>query len=126
MTTLLGSLQYSYLDMRQASSRRWFEEARHHARPAGARVFLGRGFGSAGDPNTVVPAITRRCRIEHRRDHAPGGHQEAAFATTDKDKLTGLSEAQLAWISHSPVCHKDRVPHIARFWQMWDSTNLNP
>jgi hypothetical protein len=27
-------------------------------------------------------------------------NQEAAFATTDKDKLTGLSEAQLAWISH--------------------------
>jgi hypothetical protein len=38
--------------------------------------------------------------------------QEAASATTDEDKLTGLSEAQLAWISHSPVCHKDRVPHI--------------
>ena len=44
------------------------------------------------------------------RDHA--ATQEAASATTDKDKLTGLSEAQLAWISHSPVCDKDRVPHI--------------
>src|SRR5580658_6721609 len=47
-----------------------FEEARHHARPAGARVFLGRGLGSAGDANAVVPAITRHRRIEHRRRHA--------------------------------------------------------
>ncbi len=64
-----------------------FKEAGHDAGPAGAGVFLGRGFGAACDTNAFVPAIAAHGRVESGSDHAHSGYAQEALVDTAEERL---------------------------------------
>ena len=71
------------------------EESGHHARPACARVFLGRGLGPALDANSLIPAIAAHRRIQHggRRPHSGNLFQAVVNPAEELLHLFGLESA---------------------------------
>src|SRR5579885_2558515 len=62
-----------------------FKEARHHPRPAGARVFLRTWFGSAGNSNSLVPTVAAHGCIKGWSDHAYTWYVQEAFVDTPEE-----------------------------------------
>ena len=64
-----------------------FEEARHHARPTGACIFLGARLRPARDANAVVPTIASHGRVERGSHHPHAGNLAQAIVNLPEQRL---------------------------------------